>query len=96
MKIKEKDGFEWLTLVEPFQDGSADQQIPHFLEYISLLKEGEAYNPKAESSHTHDCSCGQGVGIPGSIHRRVWNQGFSPVPNLGEEPPDREEERRLF
>ncbi len=32
MTIKKNDASEWLALVEPFQTGSADRQLPHFLD----------------------------------------------------------------
>jgi len=95
MKIKEKDRFEWLTLVEPFQDGSADKQLPHFLEYISLLKEGETYNPKAEAVTLMTVHAAKGLEFP-VVFIVALESGVFPCTEFGEEPSDKEEERRLF
>ena len=95
MKIKEKDRSEWLTLVEPFQDGSADQQLPHFLEYISLLKEGETYNPKAEAVTLMTVHAAKGLEFP-VVFIVGLESGVFPCTEFGEEPSDKEEERRLF
>jgi Superfamily I DNA and RNA helicases len=95
MKIKEKDRSEWLALVEPFQDGSADQQLPHFLEYISLLKEGETYNPKAEAVTLMTVHAAKGLEFP-VVFMVGLESGVFPCTEFGEEPSDREEERRLF
>jgi DNA helicase II / ATP-dependent DNA helicase PcrA len=95
MQIKEKDRSEWLTLVEPFQDGSADQQLPHFLEYISLLKEGETYNPKAEAVTLMTVHAAKGLEFP-VVFIAGLESGVFPCTEFGEEPSDKEEERRLF
>ncbi|HJX31648.1 MAG TPA: ATP-dependent helicase [Thermodesulfobacteriota bacterium] len=95
MKIKEKDRSEWLTLVEAFQDGRADQQLPHFLEYISLLKEGETYNPKAEAVTLMTVHAAKGLEFP-VVFMVGLESGIFPCTEFGEEPSDREEERRLF
>jgi len=95
MKIKEKDRSEWLTLVEPFQDGNADQQLPHFLEYISLLKEGETYNPKAEAVTLMTVHAAKGLEFP-VVFMVGLESGVFPCTEFGEEPSEREEERRLF
>jgi DNA helicase II / ATP-dependent DNA helicase PcrA len=95
MKIKEKERSEWLTLVEPFQDGSAYQQLPHFLEYVSLLKEGETYNPKAEAVTLMTVHAAKGLEFS-VVFIVGLESGIFPCTEFGEEPPDREEERRLF
>ena len=95
LKIKEKDGSEWLTLVEPFQDGSADQQLPHFLEYLSLLKEGETYNSKAEAVTLMTVHAAKGLEF--SVIFMVGLEAkIFPCAEFGEEQSDIEEERRLF
>ena len=95
MKIKEKDRSEWLTLVEAFPDGSADQQLPHFLEHISLLKEGETYNPKAEAVTLMTVHAAKGLEFP-VVFIVALESGVFPCTEFGEAPSDREEERRLF
>jgi DNA helicase II / ATP-dependent DNA helicase PcrA len=95
MKIKEKDRSKWLTLVEPFQDGSADQQLPHFLEYLSLLKEGETYNPKAEAVTLMTVHAAKGLEFP-VVFIVGLESGVFPFTEFGEKPSDEEEERRLF
>ncbi|WAC08251.1 MAG: ATP-dependent helicase [Thermodesulfobacteriota bacterium] len=95
MKIKEKERFEWLTLVDPFQNGRADQQLPHFLEYISLLKEGETYNPRAEAVTLMTVHAAKGLEFP-TVFIVGLESGVFPCTEFGEEPSEREEERRLF
>ena len=95
MKIKERNVSEWLTLVEPFQEGSAAGQLPQFLEYVSLLKEGEAYNPKAEAVTLMTVHGAKGLEFP-VVFMVGLESGLFPCTDIGEEPTDIEEERRLF
>ncbi|HPD60325.1 MAG TPA: UvrD-helicase domain-containing protein, partial [Thermodesulfobacteriota bacterium] len=95
LKIKDKDRSAWLTLVEPFQDGRADQQLPHFLEYLSLLKEGETYNPKAEAVTLMTVHAAKGLEFP-VVFIVGLESGIFPCTEFGKEQSDIEEERRLF
>lgn len=95
MKIKEKDTSEWLALVEPFRDGNALQQLPCFLEYLSLLKEGETYNPKAEAVTLMTVHAAKGLEFP-VVFMVGLESGIFPCTEFGEDQSDHEEERRLF
>ena len=86
---------EWLLQVEPFQEGSAYQNVPRFLECVALMKEGETYNPKAEAVTLMTVHAAKGLEFP-VVFMVALESGIFPCTQFGEVPADVEEERRLF
>jgi len=65
------------------------------LEYISLVKEGETYNSKAEAVTLMTVHAAKGLEFP-VVFIVALESGVFPCTEFGEEPSDIEEERRLF
>ena len=86
---------EWSPLIEPFREGPACQQLPRFLEHISLMKEGETYDPEAEAVTLMTAHAAKGLEFP-VVFMVALESGIFPCTEFGEEPADLEEERRLF
>jgi len=95
MSQNEDDISEWLILAEPFLKGPAYKQLPHFLENISLWKEGETYNPQAEAVTLMTVHGAKGLEFP-VVFMVGLESGIFPCTEFGEDPSDLEEERRLF
>ncbi|MBN2466604.1 MAG: ATP-dependent helicase [Deltaproteobacteria bacterium] len=85
----------WLVLAEPFFTGSAAEKLSPFLETLSLLKEGETYNPRAEAVTLMTVHAAKGLEFP-IVFMVGLESGIFPATEFGDTASNDEEERRLF
>jgi len=83
------------VLAEPFAHGRASEHLGSFLESIALWKEGETYNPQVEAVTLMSIHAAKGLEFP-IIFVVGLEEGIVPCEVFGDDPVDREEERRLF
>ncbi|RLA95205.1 MAG: hypothetical protein DRG25_00805 [Deltaproteobacteria bacterium] len=93
--IKDDSYYQWSVLIEPFREGPACEQISRFLEDLSLMKEGETYNPQAEAITLMTIHAAKGLEFP-VVFMVGLESGLFPCTEFGDEPSELEEERRLF
>jgi len=84
-----------LLLAEPFAHGPAERQLIPFLESLALWKEGETYNPKAETVTLMTVHAAKGLEFP-VVFIVGLEAGFFPCTEFKNRPVDIEEERRLL
>jgi len=93
--VEDLQSLEWLLQAGPFQGGMAHENVPRFLEYLALMKEGESYDPKAEAVTLMTVHAAKGLEFS-VVFMVALESGIFPCTQFGDDSADVEEERRLF
>lgn len=86
---------ELFSLAQPYSQGPAQQHLSRFWERILLAREGETYNPQAETVTLMTIHAAKGLEFP-VVFMIGLESGVFPCTDWGEDPLELEEERRLF